>query len=131
MMAEEPLLPSPVQLRVSSGGACGKANVTWGVTPLDASLEDTEITAGVVTIPHGEIRRVFLCYELTYTCMCSGIWWCLSVQWCCLYMYFLLPLISPSFSPSLPPIELPKTHIRKTNTRKSDIKSLASLCFHY
>ena len=74
MMVEEPLLPSPVQLRVSHGGACGEANVTWGVTLLDATLEDIRITAGVVTIPHGEIRRVFWCYELTYVCMCSSMW---------------------------------------------------------
>ena len=66
VMAEETLLPSPVPLRVSSGGACGKPNVTWGVTLLDATLQDTGITAGVVTIPRGEIRRVFWCYELTY-----------------------------------------------------------------
>ena len=65
VMVEEPLLPSPVQLRVSRGGACGEANVTWGVTLLDATLEDIRITAGVVTIPHSEICRVFWCYGLT------------------------------------------------------------------
>jgi len=56
-MVEEPLLPSPVQLRVS---ACGEANVSWGVTLLDATLVDVGITTGDVTIPHGEICRVFL-----------------------------------------------------------------------
>ena len=56
-MVEEPLLPSPVQLRVS---ACGEANVTWGVTLLDATLVDVGITAGVVTIPHGEICTVLV-----------------------------------------------------------------------
>ena len=54
VMVEVPLLPSPVQLRVSRSWACGEANVTWGVTLLDATLEDIRITAGVVTIPHGE-----------------------------------------------------------------------------
>ena len=53
-MVEVPLLPSPVQLRVSRSWACGEANVTWGVTLLDATLEDIRITAGVVTIPRGE-----------------------------------------------------------------------------
>jgi len=59
-MVEEPLLPSPVQLRVSRGGPCGEANVTWGVTLLDATLGDVGITAGVVTIPHGEICSVLV-----------------------------------------------------------------------
>ena len=60
VMAEEPLLPSPVQLRVFRSGACGRANVTCGVTLLDATLGDIGITAGVVTIPHGEICSVLV-----------------------------------------------------------------------
>ena len=73
VMVEEPLLPSPVQLRVSRDGAYGEANVTWGITLLDATLEDIGITAGVVTIPHGEICRVFGCYALTYNNMCVKV----------------------------------------------------------
>ena len=53
MAVDEPLLPSPVRLRISRDGAYGEANVTWGVTFLNASTEDIGGTAGVETIPHG------------------------------------------------------------------------------
>ena len=53
MAVDEPLLPSPVRLRISRDGAYGEANVTWGVTFLNTSTEDIGGTAGVETIPHG------------------------------------------------------------------------------
>ena len=53
MQVNEPILPSPVRLRVSRDGAYGEVNVTWGVTLLNASIDDLGNTAGVETIPHG------------------------------------------------------------------------------
>ena len=102
MQVNEPILPSPVRLRISRDGAYGEVNVTWGVTLLNASFDDLGSTAGVETIAHGKAALPTWWCQLTY-------WVCSMVGWSDRHTVY--PHNYPPFSPfllssSLPPSPL-------------------------